>query len=151
MQEIIFQDLDRSHIWEELIDKQYNYNLVHRFNPDYAVEWWNGSMQLQNIELANVQVRQMQVDLQVDLSVLKQLIFLNTHYLFIYQFSKPVPGSLLLENIPVSARDNILRQNEMRLSIEIQMDIVTVSSFDTEYIDRLKSGKFAAAQIKNNA
>lgn len=148
MQQIIFQDLDASEIWNELIDKECAYNLVQQFNPNYATEWWKTSIRLPNgTELNNISVRGMQFDLLADLPTLEKIISLNVHYLFIYQFKKTVPGTLLIENIPSQLKDKILKQNDFQHSIEIQMDIVTVSGYNENYMSRLRSNKMISPKI----
>lgn len=135
MQQLSFRDLDHGGIWEYLVDKRYPHILLHRFNPHYAVEWWHTSLQLPDGRtLPDVQVRQMEMDVLTGLDSLKKVLELNTHYLYVYQFDRPLPGNLVPDQLPAGTSEKILGQNGLHHTISIHFETVTISSFDQQYL-----------------
>ena len=140
MPELRFRELGNDLTWEHIIDKRYEHILLHRFNPNYVLEWWPGSLRLPNgTALNDVMVRQMECDLLTGLPVLKEIMNLNTHYLYVYQFDRPVPGTLLPGNLPPASAVKILEQNGLRHIISLHFEFTIVASFDQDYLSGLSA------------
>lgn len=73
MNEITIKINSNEEIWE-LIDKEFNSILIHKFNPNRIIEWWKTDLKTKNgTEFKNLSVRQMELDIQTDLSELKKI------------------------------------------------------------------------------
>lgn len=139
MEEITFEIESNNEIWE-LIDKEFNSIFIHKFNPNQAIEWWKTDLKTKGGQiLENISVRQMELDVQTDLSGLKQIIEMNTHYLSIYQFEKKVSDTLQLERLPEKSKEQILKQNGLKHIFWINFEFLIVRSFDTEFINSIKN------------
>lgn len=138
MERVVFRNLDNADLWE-IIDKNVEHVLLHQFNPHTTIEWWTSSISLnKNNELKNISVRQMHFDLLTDLSQLKRILELNTLYLDIYQFNRPVPNTLLIDYLPENARENILKQNGLEHIIIIDLEDTIIKSFNADYISNIR-------------
>jgi len=130
----------------DLIDKRYNNIFIQKFNPHQVIEWWKTSLKIRDgVELENVLVRDMEFDLQTDLIGLKKLIELYSGefgmYLgqwILYQFEKPVPDTLTLEHLPKDSKEQILETNGLKHVFWIRFEMITVSSFDPEFISSIE-------------
>jgi len=139
MEEITFEIESNDEIWE-LIDKEINSIFIHKFNPNQVIEWWRTDLKAKDGQtLENLSVRQMELDVQTDLSGLKQIIEMNTHHLSIYQFDKKISDTLEIERLPENNREQILKQNGLRHVFWINFEFLTVRSFDTEFIKSIKN------------
>ncbi len=139
MESISFQVESNEELWE-IVDKSVPYIFLHRFNPHQSIEWFNGSVSVESNEIVkNGLIRNMQFDLQTDLSTLQQILQMNHYYLSIYQFNKPIPGTLVIENLPEENNNSILQQNGLEHIIWIEYEWVRVSSFNSAYLSRLKA------------
>jgi hypothetical protein len=131
--ETISVEIDSNEDLWNVIDKKYNDILVHRFMPHEAVDWWQTSLKIKD-ELFDLHVRNMEFDIRTDLEGLRKLLDLNTLYMSIYQFEKPVPGSLVLQHLPEQNAEAILKQNGLKHIFFCDHEHLTVSSFDESFI-----------------
>lgn len=140
MEKVVLSDIDNEALWEKIIDKQFEHILIHQFNPNYTIDWWQTSIKINDaLELNNISVRQMQFDLTTDLATLKKIIDLNTHYLSVYQFANPVPGTLILEQLPEHSKEAILKQNGLQHIIHISFEFISIESFNNEYLEDIRN------------
>ena len=108
METICFEIDSNEEVWN-LVDKTIPNIFIHRFNPNYVIEWWNAStIAADALTLNNVSVRNMEFDIQTDLIGLKNILMHEIIYLDIYQFSKLVPDTLVIEEIPKYSKESIL-------------------------------------------
>lgn len=104
------------------------------------VEWWKMDFKMENgFELKNLSVRQMEMDVQTDLSGLKKILELNTGQFRIYQFDKPISDTLEIERLPENKHIQILRQNGLKHFFFIDFEMVTIGSFDPEFIWQIET------------
>ena len=83
--------------------------------PNRSIGWWKTNLTMpNNILFENLKVRIMEFDMRTDLKSINEIIEMNTNQLRIYQFEKPIPNSLVLENLPEKNRDQILMQNGLK-------------------------------------
>ena len=148
MKELTFEIETNQEIWE-LIDKRFSHVFIHRFNPHEVLQWWKTDLKISNgVELKGIAVRDMNCDLQTDLNGLKQIFDLNTRQLRVYQFEKPVPGTLVLEHLPEKSREQILRQNGMKHFFWIDFEFISISSFDLEYLKSIEENPKFSERIQ---
>ena len=139
MNEIIFEINSNEEIWE-LIDKKLNSIFIHKFLPNEVIEWWKTDLKTQSgIELKNLNVRQMEMDVQTDLSGLKKILELNTNQLRIYQFEKPISDTLEIQRLPENNRNLILKQNGLKHFFFVDFEFITIGSFESEFISGIES------------
>lgn len=139
MQSVIFT-IDSNKDILEFIDK----SVKHIFIPDYraqnTLKWWESTVKVSfGAVLENISVRQMQFDIQTDLDGLKQILNFENNFLDIYQFSKAVPDSLVIDSLPENNRDNILRQNGLEYIIGIEHEFVCIQSIHPQFIQNLRT------------
>jgi hypothetical protein len=149
MDRLILRNIDNSELWE-LIDKRAEYILIHQFNPHETTEWWSTSIQVrENFALNNVSVRQMSFDLLTNLDGLKSILNLNSLFLSVYQFNRPVSGTLLIDKLPEESRDNILKQNGLEYIIENNLEDTIIYSFNIDFLNNLRQNHFIKDRILN--
>lgn len=139
MKEITFKIDSNEDIWE-LFDKNLNFIFIHKFVPNEVIDWWKTDLKTENgIIFNNLSVRQMTMDVQTDLMGLRKLIELNTKQLRVYQFVRPIPGTLEIERLPRISRNQILKQNGLKHMFFINFEFITISSFEMEFINKIES------------
>lgn len=139
MKVLTFEINSDKEIWE-LFDKQLNVIFIHKFVPNEIIEWWKTDLKTQNgTEFKNLSVRQMEMDVQTDLSGLKKILKLNTRQLKIYQFDKPISNILKIERLPEKNRNLILQQNGLKHYFFVDFEFITIGSFEPEFIKRIES------------
>lgn len=126
--------LDNNEAVYQLINKNFNHFLIHQFQPNYSSEWVKSTIRNKIISLENITTRKMSFDILCDLKKVKEISLLNTKYLNIYQFKKPVPDSLLIDNLKAEMIDNVLQQNGLQHKYFINNEYLTVYSFNKEFI-----------------
>ena len=138
MNEITFEINSDEEIWE-FFDKEINSIFIHKFMPNETIEWWNTDLKTKNgTEFKKLSVRQMEMDIQTDLNGLKKILELGTRQLRIYQFEKPIPGTLEIERLPENNRNQILKQNGLKHFFWVNYEFLTVASFEVEFIKKIK-------------
>jgi len=149
MEEVTIRPLDsNTEIWD-IIDKIVDHILVHQFDPHSSIEWWNSSVKVKSdLTLENIKVRSMQFDIQTNVNGLKQILDLNTAYLNIYQFSKPIPDTLEIEWLPPNNTENILLQNGLVHIFWIEFEYVTIKSIRPDFIKSIKENHLFSDRIK---
>ncbi len=149
MFEISIEIESNDEIWQ-IIDKEISAIFIHKFYPNNTIEWWKTDLKIKNGKLfKNLSVRQMVCDIHTDLNGLKQLLKLNSNQLRIYQFEKTLPESLIIENLQEKSRFEILKQNGLRNFFFLDFEFLTISSFDVDFINAIRTNpKFAGKIIK---
>lgn len=149
METICFEIESNEEVWD-LIDKTIGNIFLDRFSPHDVLEWWNSSVSIHDgVSLDNISVRSMEFDIQTDLTGLKKIIRLNTNYLDIYQFSRPVPDTLIIGDLPQESREDILQQNGLEHIFEIEFEVLTIQSFNHEFIKSVKENPLYAQKIES--
>lgn len=131
--------LDNNEAVYQLINKNFNHFLIHQFQPTYSSEWVKSTITNKIISLENITTRKMSFDILCDLKKVKEISLLNTKYLNIYQFKKPVPDSLLIDNLKAEMIDNVLQQNGLQHKYFINNEYLTVYSFNKEFIQIIEN------------
>lgn len=138
MQELTFEIESNEEIWE-LFDRNLDSILIHKFVPNEVIKWWNTDLKTQNgTEFKNLSVRLMEMDVQTDLTGLKKILELNTRQLRIYQFGKPISGTLEIEKLPEKNRNLILKQNGLKHYFFLNFELITIGSFESEFINGIE-------------
>lgn len=138
MKEISFSIESNEEIWD-LIDKNLEYIFINKFQPNAVIEWWETSLKVKTGKtFKNVKVREMELDIQTNLDVLKEIIDLNTSHLTFYQFSKPISDTLVFERLPEHSRDKILQKNGLKHCFSINYEFLTVGSFDEKFLEEIE-------------
>jgi hypothetical protein len=122
----------------KLINKNFNHFLIHQFNPTYTSEFTKASIKSKGINLTDITVRKMSFDVLCDLKTIKEISLLNTKYLNIYQFNKPISDSLLIENLKPEIVDRVLKQNGLQHKYFLNHEFLSIYSFDEEYIHNIE-------------
>lgn len=139
MTEITFEINSNEEVWE-LFDKKLNSIFIHKFNPNQVVEWWKTNLKTKSgTEFKNLSVRQMEFDVQTDLSELKKILEINPYQLRIYQFDKPISNTLEIERLPEKSINQILKQNGLKHYFFIDFEFITIGSFETDFIKSIES------------
>jgi hypothetical protein len=147
MTEVTFEINSNQEVWE-LFDKKLNSIFIHKFNPNQVIEWWKTDLKTKSgTEFKNLSVRQMQFDIQTDLSELKNILELNTNQLRIYQFDKPISDTLEIERLPEKSLNQILKQNGLRHYFFIDFEIITIGSFETDFIKSIETNPTFESRI----
>lgn len=148
MKEIIFDINSNQEIWS-LIDKNYNHIFIHKFMPNETIEWWQTDIKMKNNETyEKLAVRNMKFDILTDLNGLKKILDLNTHYLRIYQFDKPIPDTLSIEHLPSNNRDRILQQNGLKHFYSCDFEFLTISSSSEQFIQDIEANELFKERIE---
>ena len=138
MTEITFEINSNEEIWE-LFDKELNSIFIHKFLPNEVIEWWKTDLKTKKgSKLKNLNVRQMEMDVQTDLNGLKEILEMNTNHLRIYQFDKPISDTLEIQKLPENNRNLILKQNGLKHFFFVDFEFITISSFESEFINGIK-------------
>lgn len=141
MYEITIEIDSNEYIWK-FIDKNLSYIFISKFNPNSSISWWKTDLKVSESQtLENISVRNMSLDLQVDLVTLKKIIELNTQSLSVYQFDRPIPSTLLVTELMESSRENILRQNGLQHFFSINYEFLTVKSFNKNFIKNIQENE----------
>ncbi|WP_291724701.1 hypothetical protein [Bernardetia sp.] len=141
MREITIEIDSNEEIWR-YIDEKLNHIYISNFRPKSSFSWWKTDLKISESQtFENISVRNMSLDLQVDLTTLRKLIELNTQSLIIYQFDKPIPDTLLVAELMEQSKENILFQNGLKHSFFINFEFLTVKSFDENFIEDLQKNK----------
>ena len=149
METISFEIKSNKEVWD-IVDKTVDIVLLHKFDPHQIVEWWKTSLTISNdLILDNIQVREMEFDLQTNLAGLKGILNLNSNFLFIYQFTKPISDTLTIQSLPDNSKEEILRQSGLEHIILIEFERVTIKSFKKEFIDSVKNNPLLADRRLN--
>nr|WP_315198372.1 hypothetical protein [uncultured Flavobacterium sp.] len=139
MTEITFEINSNQEIWD-LFDKNLNSIFIHKFSPNQVIEWWKTDLKMKNgSEFKNLSVRQMELDIQTDLSGLKKILELTTYQLRIYQFDKPVSDTLIIERLPEKSVNAILKQNGLKHYFFIDYEFITIGSFENDFIKSIET------------
>ena len=80
----------------------------------------------------------MEMDVQTDLNGLKEILEMNTNHLRIYQFDKPISDTLEIQKLPENNRNLILKQNGLKHFFFVDFEFITISSFESEFINGIK-------------
>ncbi|NMH26480.1 hypothetical protein [Flavobacterium silvaticum] len=149
MNHVLFEIESNLEIWE-LIDMNFDFIFIHKFNPHEIIEWWKTDLKinLEN-ELQDVEVRNMVFDIRTSLKKLQEILKLESNQLTIYQFDKPISNTLIIENLPQSNLESILKENGLKHRIDINFEVVQISSFDIQFIERIKEHKLFKLKITN--
>jgi hypothetical protein len=141
MKEITIELKSENELWS-LFDKRHDYILIHKFNPNEAILWWKSDIRVnENFEIKDTYVRNMQFDIQTDLTGLEKVLQLKTRQLSIYQFDRPVPDTLCIETLPDESVNNILKSNGLKHKYWVDFEFVTVCSFDERFIESIIENK----------
>lgn len=147
MKKVTFEINSNKEIWE-LFDKDLHTVFIHKFVPNEIIEWWETDLKTQNgTEFRSLSVRQMEMDVQTDLNGLKKILELNTNQLRIYQFDKPISDTFEIERLPENNRESILKQNGMKHFFFIDFELITIGSFESEFISGIESNPKFEKQI----
>lgn len=139
MTEVTFEINSNQEVWE-LFDKKLNSIFIHKFNPNQVIEWWKTDLKTKNgTEFKNLSVRQMEFDIQTDLSELKKILEINPYQLRIYQFDRPISDTLQIERLPEKSLNQILKQNGLRHFFFIDFEFITIGSFETDFIKSIET------------
>jgi hypothetical protein len=126
----------------KLIDKDYNHFLIHQFNPTYSSDWKHADVKMNGVSLKDITVRKMSFDILCDIKKVEEITLLNIPYLNIYQFSKPISDSLLIENLKPVIKDRILLQNGLQRKYFINNEYITIYSFDESFINNIENNPY---------
>lgn len=147
MTEVTFEINSNQEVWE-LFDKKLNSIFIHKFNPYQVIEWWKTNLKTKNgTEFKNLSVRQMEFDIQTDLCELKKILELNSNQLRIYQFDKPISDTLEIERLPEKSINQILKQNGLKHYFFIDFEIITIGSFETDFIKSIETNPTFESRI----
>jgi len=139
MNELTFEINSNEEIWE-LLDKNVDSIFIHKFVPNEVIEWWKTDFKTDNgTEFKNISVRQMEMDIQTDLSGLKKILELNTNQLRIYQFEKPISDTLEIQRLPENNRNPILKQNGLKHFFFVDFEFITIGSFEHEFLNMIET------------
>lgn len=148
MESLTFEIESNSEILN-LLDQSVKHFFVHQFNPHPVLNWFNAGIKLDNsFELKNAQVRSLAFDIQTDWEGIKQILELNTNQLTIYQFDKKIPDTLILENLPIEARNSILKKNGLKHVFRIDFEFISVESFDKAFIKSISENPLFEERIR---
>jgi hypothetical protein len=104
-------------ILEYILDPAIGYVWVRRHTPRRHLQWWKTQAPLSEAgTLHEVQVRGMEFDLQLPTARFLELLpeFWG-HGLVLFQMTRPVPDTLMLDGIADSVVDRVLMQNGLHL------------------------------------
>ncbi|MFO0355949.1 MAG: hypothetical protein ACK50A_03270 [Sphingobacteriaceae bacterium] len=149
MDSITFTLDSNKEIWE-FLDKTVDHVLVHHFHAHNYIEWWTSTIKINpEITLDNVKVRNMTFDILTNVAGLKQILDVESNFLDIYQFTKPLADSLTIEALPKDNAINILKQNGLQHIITVDFEFITVKSFNKDFINSIRNNPFYADKIEN--
>lgn len=134
--------LDSNEAVFKLINKNFNHFLIHQFQPTYASDWIQSSIKNEFVSLENISVRNMSFDIFCDLKKVEEISLLNTKYLNIYQFEKPISDSLQIENLKPEIVDRVLKQNGLQHKYFVNNEFLTMYSFDKKFIEDIENDAY---------
>ena len=138
-------------IWE-FIDKSVDHILIHSFQAHNILEWWESTVKLdQTNTLESIKVRNMQFDIQTNISGLRQILEHESNSLDIYQFNKPISDTLVIEALPGNKAETILIQNGLQHIISVNFESITVSSVSPDFIKSIVENSTFAERIRYNS
>ena len=126
--------LDSDDTFLKVIDKNYNYFFANQFNPNSTTEWFSGDLKTLKGSLDDLEFRNMTFDVRTDLRGVKKLLNFNPYSIKLYQFNKPLSGSLVIESLHEASKTNILKQNGLKHTYSLSYEFLTISSFDENFI-----------------
>ncbi|MFO0435836.1 MAG: hypothetical protein ACK5ZT_11390 [Sphingobacteriaceae bacterium] len=91
----------------------------------------------------------MTFDILTNVAGLKQILDVESNFLDIYQFTKPLADSLTIEALPKDNAINILKQNGLQHIITVDFEFITVKSFNKDFINSIRNNPFYADKIEN--
>jgi len=147
MEVVVFEINSNDEIFE-LVDKRFEDIFIHKFNPHQTIEWWRADLKTAGLDLKNVSVRNMEFDIITDFEGLRDIIALKTNQLRIYQFEKPVFDTLVIENLPQEFIEKILLQNGLKHSFYVDFEIITIESFDNEFVESIRNNPVFSKRIE---
>jgi hypothetical protein len=139
MRTIIFKDLNGEQILD-MVDSSIPFILITGFRPHSAREWCTTDIYLDSKEkLENIQARDLTVDILTDKETVER-IFKRAQFnqLALWQFSKRVPSTLKIDELPSETTDKILTQNGLVNRIWVNYEFVELSSVDEKYIEIIR-------------
>jgi hypothetical protein len=151
MESIRFRLDTNLEIWE-FIDKTIDHILIHNFQAYNILEWWESTIKLSpTTTLENIKVRNMQFDIQTNISGLRQILEHESNFLDIYQFNKPVSDTLVIGTLPSNNAETILMQNGLQHIISVNFESITVSSVRPDFIKSIAENSVFADRIQYNS
>lgn len=148
MESISFTIDTNREIWG-FLDKTVDHVLVHNFHAHNNLEWWTSSIKINpQITLANLKVRDMQFDIQTNVSGLQQILEIESNFLDIYQFTKPISDTLIIDALPKDNAINILKQNGLQHIIKVEFEFIMVKSFNSPFIQSIRENHKFADRIR---
>ena len=147
METIRFTLDSNKEIWE-FIDKSVDHILIHNFQAQNYIHWWESTVKIKpTITLENVRVRDMQFDIQTNISGLNQILAIESNFLDIYQFTRPIADTLRIGDLPENNAENILQQNGLQHIISVEFELITVKSFNVDFIKSISNNPIFADRI----
>ncbi|MDF3025813.1 MAG: hypothetical protein K0S23_120 [Fluviicola sp.] len=138
-------------IWE-FIDKTVDHILIRSFQAHNILEWWESTVKLSPTNtLKNVKVRNMQFDIQTNISGLRQILEQESNSLDIYQFNKAISDTLVIEALPDNDAERILIQNGLQHIISVNFESITVLSIRPDFIKGIAENSTFATRIQYNS
>lgn len=148
MESVRFSLESNLEIWN-FIDKTSNHLLISNFRPQNILEFTDATIKLSpSRTLENIEVRNMQFDLRINVSELKQILEFETNFINIYQFNKPIANTLVIADLPNNNRETILMENGLQHIIEVQFESITVSSFHASFIKTIITNQYFKNRIQ---
>jgi hypothetical protein len=139
MKTIIFKDLDDKDILD-IIDPGIPFIFIPNFRPHPHREWWTTDIKMDpKDKLENVEVRDFTVDLMTDKKTIEK-VFQRGQFnqLTLFQFTKRVPQTLKVDELPPATMESILIQNGLVNRIWINYEFVELSSINNNYLEVIK-------------
>ena len=132
----------------KFIDTELKNVFIHSFRPFKYIEWSKCTLEFDKInKLKNIEVREMQFDIRTDLDGLENILKLESNFIDIYQFNKPLANSLTIENLPLDNIEKILKTNGLIHHIEINFEKCFIKSYDNKFITNLLENDYVKNRI----
>jgi hypothetical protein len=149
MKSIVFKDLTNDQI-VDILDPAIPNILIPGFRPHKNRRW-----QLTDIDLGlddglkRVNARDLTVDLMTDKRTAEQILK-NGYFnqLSLFQFTKPIPDTLKVSELPVATMDEILIHNGLINRVWVNYEFVEFSSKDDDYFEMIKVMYIAKAILE---
>jgi len=138
MKTIIFKGLSDDKILD-IVDPAIPYILIPGFRPHPAIEWWTTDIHLNSKDtIENVKVRDLSVDLMTDKRTVEQIFKVGQfNQIAFWQFKKPIPNTLKIDELRPDTVDKILIHNGLVNRIWVNYDYVEFSSIDDNYLTKI--------------
>lgn len=130
--------LDSNDTFLKVIDQNFNHFFAHKFNPNATIEWFSGDLKTKSGSLKNTDFRNMTFDVRTDFEGVKELLNFSPYGMNLYQFNKPLSGSLVLESLNESSINKVLQQNGLQHTYSLAYEFLSISSFDEAYIESIR-------------